>query len=82
MLLLLMVVIVVMVVDQLMPSTAPQLYLTQGECEEASAQTCDLVSCDFIPIGKTFEEVCGKNFIKHWEPILTTQETNGISPTR
>lgn len=82
MLLLMVVVIVVIVIDQLKPSKAPQLYLTQEECEGASAQTCELVLCDFIPIGKTFEETCGKNFIKHWEPRQTAQETNEIGPAR
>jgi hypothetical protein len=43
-------------------------YATQGECETTLGKPCTLVLCDYIPEGKTFEEVCGRGFTESWVP--------------
>ncbi len=40
---------------------------SQEECEKQSGSKCDFVMCDYVPPGKTFEEVCGKNFVPGWQ---------------
>ncbi|MEK7147235.1 MAG: hypothetical protein AAB772_03215 [Patescibacteria group bacterium] len=42
---------------------------TQQECEQTTKKQCGFKTCDFIPKGKTYEEVCGKDFRKGWVPI-------------
>lgn len=49
--------------------TAAGVYQTQEECESATGQKCSFVMCDYIPEGKTFEEVCGVGFKKGWQSI-------------
>lgn len=49
--------------------TTSTVYRTQEECEQATGKTCDFQNCDYVPEGKTFEEVCGKDFKKGWSPI-------------
>jgi hypothetical protein len=44
-------------------------YQTKESCESATGKTCHFVTCDYIPEGKTFEEVCGKDFQEGWQPI-------------
>lgn len=44
------------------------VFFSQEECEQKTSQSCDFHTCDFIPPGKTFEEVCGKDFEKGWIP--------------
>ena len=40
-------------------------YKTKQECEQQSGKKCNgPLQCDYVPEGKTFEEVCGKGFFK------------------
>jgi len=41
---------------------------TEAECEEASGKSCEPWMCDFVPEGKTFEEVCPDGSIG-WSPV-------------
>lgn len=43
------------------------IYSSEEECESETGRNCDFVNCDYIPDGKTFEEVCGVNFKKGWQ---------------
>lgn len=52
---------------------AAQIFSTKEECEEKTGCECGFVNCDYIPPGKTFEEVCGKDFRKGWQCIRPTQ---------
>jgi hypothetical protein len=45
-----------------------QLYQTQAACESATQKKCAYTWCDFVPEGKTFEEVCGITG-KGWAPV-------------
>jgi len=54
--------------NQLATSTK-SVFSTQGECEKNTGKTCSVQTCDYIPAGKTFEEVCGKDFKKGWVAI-------------
>jgi len=49
-------------------------YISQEMCEQTSRHICIFETCDFIPAGKTYEEVCGENFEKGWKP------TNEVIP--
>lgn len=44
------------------------IYTTQDECENETGETCVFnYGCDYIPNGRTVEEVCGKNTVgKGW----------------
>lgn len=42
-------------------------YKTEAECKKASGKECSFVQCDYIPEGKTYEEVCG-GVQKGWQP--------------
>ncbi len=45
-------------------------YPTQAECEATSGKDCEQVMCDYIPEGKTIDEVCGKGYKKgYWSAI-------------
>ena len=51
--------------------TTPQpnsntVYDTQELCEKETDKSCTFQNCDYIPRGKSFEEVCGKDFKKGW----------------
>src|SRR3989338_11330627 len=50
-------------------SSAAVSFSTQEECEEKTGQRCSFEMCDYIPPGKTFEEVCGKDFEEGWNPL-------------
>lgn len=43
-------------------------YGTQETCQARSAMICEYQQCDFIPPGKTVEEVCGTSPTKGWYP--------------
>jgi len=43
-----------------------KVYTSQKECERQTGKICDFQMCDYVPEGKTIEEVCGKNFQKGW----------------
>jgi len=43
-------------------------YKSQEECEAATGKKCDFMMCDYVPPGKTFEEVCG-GVAKGWQPM-------------
>lgn len=47
---------------------APFVYDSQQACERATGKACGFVMCDYIPAGKTFDEVCGKDFQEGWAP--------------
>lgn len=42
-------------------------YTSQEECETAMGGRCSYVTCDVVPEGKTFDEVCGEDFVKGWQ---------------
>lgn len=44
-------------------------WTSQSACEKGTGQKCDFVMCDYVPAGKTFEEVCGKGFHNGWQPM-------------
>jgi len=50
-----------------MPSAAAS-YQSQQECEADTGKKCGFVMCDYVPPGKTYEEVCG-NVAKGWQPM-------------
>ena len=56
----------------------PQSYPTRKECEEKSGLfSCYSDMCDYIPPGKTVEEVCGKGYKKGWWLPIDTKEKCG-----
>jgi len=64
------------VFDQLMstfkfinPVINSQTFRSEQECEEKTGCVCSFVMCDYVPEGKTFEEVCGEDFQKGWECV-------------
>lgn len=64
------VVIVLAVTNQagfLPPPVLPQVFTSQTECESATGKKCSFSMCDYVPEGKTFEEVCG-GVGKQWLP--------------
>jgi hypothetical protein len=46
---------------------APPSFLTEEMCYQSGCEQCGYAMCDYVPEGKTFEEVCGKNFQKGWQ---------------
>ena len=51
--------------------------MTEQEClQETKCSSCGFVMCDYIPVGKTFEEVCGKNFKEGWECVTQNNLKN------
>ena len=50
------------------PSTSSEAYDSKEVCEEETGKSCTFQNCDYIPRGKSFEEVCGKDFKKGWIP--------------
>jgi hypothetical protein len=40
------------------PKREAGAYETKQECESATGKTCVIWTCDYVPAGKTFEEVC------------------------
>lgn len=53
------------------PQTQQVVFDSQEECQQKTGKSCTFIykMCDYIPRGKTFEEVCGKNFRKFgWYP--------------
>jgi archaellin len=59
-----------------------QIQLTKEACQQATGTECVLVTCDYIPEGKTFEEMCGNNFREHWIPTQNppTTPVSGVTP--
>ncbi len=47
-------------------------------CEKATGKVCGDVMCDYVPPGKTFEEVCGRNFRKGWQPRNSSLEIDTL----
>ena len=45
------------------------VYDTKEQCEASSNSECAYAMCDYVPEGKTYEEVCGKNFKKGWRSL-------------
>lgn len=45
-------------------------YKSQTECQQATQAICNYETCDYVPVGKTIEEVCGVNFEKGWKPSM------------
>jgi len=45
-----------------------QVFFSKEECEKVTEKVCGYQTCDYIPPGKTFEEVCSKDFKKGWVP--------------
>ncbi len=46
-----------------------QVYSTKDKCEADANCNCRFAMCDYVPKGKSFEEVCGKNFQEGWQCI-------------
>ncbi len=51
-------------------SMEPIVYNSEEECESQTKMQCSYQACDDIPTGKSFEEICGKNFKKGWIPVF------------
>ena len=47
------------------------VFSTIEECEQKTGRRCDIRMCDYVPAGKTFEEVCGKDFKGGVFPVTT-----------
>lgn len=47
---------------------AEPVFSSKDECEQRTGKLCGFRMCDYVPPGKTFEEVCGKGFEKGWAP--------------
>ena len=45
-----------------------EVFDSQQECEQITELRCGYQMCDYIPEGKTFDEVCGRNFKEGWAP--------------
>src|SRR3989344_233437 len=41
-------------------------YRSQEDCQERTGAICNYQTCDYVPPGKTFEEVCGVDFSRGW----------------
>ena len=54
-------------------------YATEAECEQAAGRDCGFVMCDYVPPGKTFEEVCG-GVAKGWEALSGQQSQDNAVP--
>src|SRR3989338_6417398 len=66
------------VADENLDRISSDTFRSEEECEKATGEVCDFMMCDYIPAGKTFEEVCGKNFESGWASTgtpLTLQYT-------
>ncbi len=50
------------------PVTSIKVYSNQQECESKTGKSCQYSVCDYIPQGKTEEEVCGGKIKKGWYP--------------
>lgn len=50
-------------------SVGTNSFLTQEKCEKETGKECSFFMCDFVPKGKTFEDVCGE-FGKGWIPTV------------
>ena len=50
-------------------SAKTEFYSNQEECEHKTGHICAFQMCDYVPEGKTFDEVCGRDFKKGWVPI-------------
>jgi hypothetical protein len=46
-------------------------YPTQSECQSKTGKQCRYMTCDFIPRGKTVEELCGQGFKNGWQPTVS-----------
>ena len=55
------------------------VFVSQEECEQKTGKSCDFQMCDYIPPGKTFEEVCGKDFKKGWAPVFSPAASANIN---
>lgn len=53
-----------------------EVFFSQEECQQKTGKSCSLQMCDYIPPGKTPEEVCGKNFKKGWVPQISAATKN------
>lgn len=42
---------------------------TREECEQATGGKCRFMMCDYIPPGRTYEEMCGPGSGKGWQPM-------------
>lgn len=45
------------------------VFLNEEACINAGCWSCDFITCDYVPEGKSFEEACGKNFRKGWQCV-------------
>jgi len=59
--------------------TQQVVFASQEDCEQKTGKSCTFQMCDYIPPGKTFEEVCGKDFKKGWVHIISVT-TNQQQP--
>ncbi|MEW6528466.1 MAG: hypothetical protein AB1391_01110 [Candidatus Micrarchaeota archaeon] len=50
-----------------------QTFSSEDECEKQTKKDCSYVTCDYVPAGKTYEEVCGREFKPGW---VITPETD------
>lgn len=65
--------------DDILPGASAS-YSSKEECEQALDCVCDWVTCDVIPEGKTYEEVCGEDFKKGWQCIDSAPATSASLP--
>lgn len=42
-------------------------FFSKSECESQTGRKCRFITCDYIPAGKTQDEVCGKGFVEGWQ---------------
>jgi len=61
------------------PQVTQTVFISQEECEQQTGSSCSFQMCDYIPSGKTFEEVCGKDFKKGWVPVSDSKSPEAQS---
>lgn len=78
----------VLIKNRILNSQSKQtIFISREECEQKTGKPCVNRACDYVPSGKTFEEVCGKDFKKGWvvkssieldlnQPTVQTKEDN------
>ena len=63
-------------IDSTIPPQVGEIFAIREECEAKTGKKCSFVMCDYVLPGKTFEEVCGEDFKKGWQPTSESVEVN------
>lgn len=47
-------------------------FKTQENCQQSTGYICSYEECDSVPIGESYEDLCGKDFTKGWRPTTVS----------